>query len=401
MNFFKIIIFVFLFFAVCGLCSAKRIEIREAEEGKYLFYLEGEPFLVKGVAYNPIPVGKGYDYNFLSNENKPWLIDGQLMKDTGINCVRVYSVGKDLEKARKFIQDMYEKFGIYTIVSDWLGLWDYPPANYANGEFKQKVEQRILKLTKTLKDEDGLLMWILGNENNYTFSGKIGFWTSPAIEKIEEPQQKQIEKARIYYSFVDELAKKIKDIDKVHPVALGNGEASYLDVAAKVCQSIDILAINIYRGKEFGNLFNNIRNSFDRPVLLSEFGCDSYDAYRSQEDQDIQAEFLLSQWKNLYKNTGISGNEKGNSIGGCLFEWTDEWWKHNESHRPDWSIHNREAGWSDGSYFFDIKAENNLNMNEEWFGIVSLGENIENGVRKRIPKKALYILKDFFSRMNN
>ena len=196
------------------------------------------------------------------------------------------------------------------------------------------------------------------------------------------------------------LIVRIKEVDNLHPVALGNGEASFLNVAAGICDNIDVLAIIIYRGKRFGNLFDNIKSFFDKPIFISEFGCDSYNAYTNQEDQEVQSEFLLSQWKDLYKNTTFSGNKSGNCIGGALFEWNDEWWKFNEGYTPDWLIHNKEAGWSNGSYYFDIRARNNLNMNEEWFGIVSLDTEQENGINKRRPKKAYYDLKDFLSRLS-
>ncbi|MCM8819564.1 MAG: glycosyl hydrolase, partial [Candidatus Omnitrophica bacterium] len=324
----------------------------------YSLYVDGKPFFVKGVIYNPTPIGKGYDYDFYSDPNKPWLVDGKLMKEAGINCVRVYSVSKDLEKTRQFIQDMYNEFGIYTIVSDWLGLWDEEGPNYADENFCKKQKERILKVVEALKDEKGLLMWVLGNENDYTFSGsrEIGFWTSQEIEKLE-PTLKSRKRAEIYYKFVDELAGEIKKIDPVHPVALGCGEINYLRIASQVCNNIDIIAIIFYRGKNFANVFESIRNFFDKPMLVSEFGCDSYDAFRQKEDEDVQAEYILAQWEDIYRNSLCSGNPKGNCIGGTIFEWTDEWWKHNEGYRSDWSIHNTEAGWSQGAYTFDNRAK--------------------------------------------
>lgn len=383
-----------------AVCAPAKVEIRTNKQGGYILYVKGKPFLVRGVGYNPTPIGEGYEYDVFTDPAKPWLVDGKLMKKAKINCVRIYSPSHDLEKMKEFIRVMYKKFGIYTIVGDWLGLWDFPRANYADKNFQATTKERVLKIVEALKDEEGLLMWILGNENNYTFSGKIGFWTSPEIEKIAHPRQKQVKRAEIYYSFVNELAAEIKKIDKIHPIALGNGEGTFLDVAAKICENVDLLAIIIYRGKKFGNLFNSIRNSFDKPILLSEFGCDSYDAYQDKENQDAQSEFLLSQWQDLYKNTVFSKNKGANVLGGCLFEWNDEWWKHNEGYTDDWRVHNKEAGWSHGAYFYDIRAKNNLNMNEEWFGIVSLSEEIENGINKRIPKKSYYTLKKFFNRPN-
>ncbi|MCF7877229.1 MAG: hypothetical protein K9M14_02760, partial [Candidatus Omnitrophica bacterium] len=300
---------------------------------------------------------------------------------------------------KEFISGLYQKYGIYTAVSDWLGLWDQPRANYADPDFRKATKKRILRIVNELKDQEGLLLWILGNENNYTFSGKIGFWTSPEIEKIDKIYEKQQKRAEIYYSFIDELAAEIKEADPNHPVALGNGESSFLDIAAENCPNIDLLAIIIYRGRTFGNIFENIRNIFDKPIILSEFGCDSYDAYRKKENQNIQSDFILDQWKRIYNNSTISGNQTGNVLGGFLFEWTDEWWKFNEGHPEGWSEHNPQAGWSNGSYYYDIRAKHNLNMNEEWFGIVSLQKRQENGLNKRMPKKAYFDLKEYFQKI--
>jgi len=377
-------------------CFAQNFEIKSNNESGYTLYIDNKPFLVKGVGYNPTPIGEGYKHDFFADPSKPWLVDGKLMKEAGINCVRIYTAGQNLDQVRQFIRDMYTKFGIYTAMSDWLGLWDYPRANYADASFQNETKQRILKLVKALKDEKGLLMWILGNENNYTFSGKIGFWTSPEIEKNKDLCKKQSMRAKIYYSFIDELAKEIKKIDPSHPVVLGNGEATFLEVAAGICKNVDMLGIIIYRGKRFGNIFNNIRNIFDKPIVLTEFGCDSYDAFKEEENQEVQAEFILSQWKDLYSNTTAIA-KSGNALGGFIFEWNDEWWKHNEGYAEDWKRHNTDAGWSHGAYYYDVRAKNNLNMNEEWFGLVSLSEDIDNGINKRIPKKSFYTLKDFFA----
>lgn len=397
-------IFLVLFFGFysinSGYTEPKSVEIKKNEQGGYTLYVEQKPFFSKGVIYNPTPIGKGPGYNFLTCRPKTWTqADGKLMADLGINAVRVYSTGDDIEAMKEFIDGLYQKYGIYTAVSDWLGLWEQPRANYADPAFRKSTKKRILRIVKELKDQKGVLMWILGNENNYTFSGKIGFWTSPEIEKIDKIYEKQQKKAEIYYSFIDELAAEIKKIDPNHPVALGNGESSFLDIAAENCPNIDLLAIIIYRGRTFGNIFENIRNIFDKPIILSEFGCDSYDAYRKKENQNIQSDFILDQWKKIYNNSTISGNQTGNVLGGFLFEWTDEWWKFNEGYPEGWSEHNPEAGWSNGSYYYDIRAKHNLNMNEEWFGIISLQRRQENGLNKRVPKKAYFTLKEYFQKI--
>lgn len=246
------------------------------------------------------------------------------------------------------------------------------------------------------KNEPGILFWVLGNENNYSFSGRVNPWSSDEIDKEPDPQTQKFMRAKIYYSFVNELAGEIRNIDPGHPVALGNGELIGLDVAAQFCPQVDLVACIIYRGKTFGNLFNSLKVTFDKPIVLTEFGADAYDAYLNKEDQNMQAFFLESQWRQIYQN--LAGNKQGagNCLGGASFEWTDEWWKHNESDAASWKVHDIESNWSNGSYYFDIKAPKNMNMNEEWFGIVALSEDLENGINKRLPRKAYYVVREFW-----
>ncbi len=177
---------------------------------------------------------------------------------------------------------------------------------------------------------------------------------------------------------------------------MGNGELISLDTANQACPDVDLVALIIYRGRSFGNLFKSLRATFDKPVMLSEFGADAYNAYLKKEDQPIQGFFLEEQWKEIFKNAYPYKDGAQNCLGGTMFEWSDEWWKHNESAPDGWLAHDTESNWSNGSYYFDIQAERNLNMNEEWFGIVALSEELENGVNKRVPRKAYYVLRELW-----
>jgi hypothetical protein len=136
--------------------------------------------------------------------------------------------------------------------------------------------------------------------------------------------------------------------------------------------------------------------AFDKPVLLSEFGADSYDAFLDKEDQNMQAFFLESQWRQIYENLADNEEGEGNCLGGTIFEWSDEWWKHNESDTQGWSVHDTESNWTNGSYYFDIQAKGGKNMNEEWFGLVALSPELENGLNKRAPRKAYYVIREFW-----
>ena len=379
------------------------VYIQKLKNSHYRLMVEGKPYIVKGVCYNPLPIGQNHEYDWWSDENKPWIVDGKLMKEMGINTIRIYQPGENPEAVKKVIRDLYQLYGIRTILGHWLGFWEYPCPFYGDKDFQEKIKKEVLALVNNYKDEPGILLWILGNENNYSFSGRVNAWSSDEIDKEPDPQKQKAMRAKIYYSFVNDIANQIHKIDAEHPVALGNGELIALEFANENCPAIDLVACIIYRGKTFGNLFKSLRATFDRPILLSEFGADCYDAYLKKEDQNMQAFFLESQWRQIYENLANNKEGEGNCLGGTIFEWTDEWWKHCEYDPESWKVHDTGANWSCGSYYFDIKVKDNKNMNEEWFGIVALSQELENatpaggqGLNKRIPRKAYYVIKEFW-----
>ncbi|MDO8489754.1 MAG: hypothetical protein Q7S42_06600 [Candidatus Omnitrophota bacterium] len=397
--------FLLIFALISGIsCSSSpKVFIKQLKNQHYQLIVNGRPYIVKGVCYNPIPIGQNHEYDWWSDPNKPWVVDGKLMKDMGINTIRLYQAHDNPDEVKQVIRDLYNLYGIRTLLGDWLGFWEYPCPFYGDKKFQDKVKAQVLEMVNLYKDEPGILGWILGNENNYSCLGHVNPWSNPEVDQERDPQKQKLMRAKIYYSFVNDLSKEIHKVDLKHPVGLGNGELVGLDSANKFCQDVDFVACIIYRGKTFGNLFKSLRATFDKPMLLAEFGADCYDAYLNKEDQNMQAFFLQSQWEQIYENLANKKEGAGNCIGGTIFEWMDEWWKYGSDNPQGWEIHNTESGWSNGSYYFDIRAQNNMNMNEEWFGIVALGGQLENataaggqGLNKRIPRKAYYVIREFW-----
>jgi hypothetical protein len=358
--------------------------------------VNNKPYIVKGACYNPIAIGYNHEYDWWSDPAKSWIVDGKLMQEMGINTIRIYQTHQDPDKVKRVIRDLYNLYGIRTIIGHWLGFWEYPCPFYADRDFQEKIKGQVLDMVKAYKDEPGVLLWILGNENNYSCLGRINPWSCPEVEAEPDPQKKNAIRSRIYYSFINELARAIHKLDPNHPVALGNGELVGLNYAKDYCPDVDLVACIIYRGKNFGNIFQHIKTVFDKPILLAEFGADAYDAYLKKEDQDMQSLFLESQWRSIYENLADNPQGAGNCLGGTVFEWTDEWWKHNESNPENWKLHDTGSFWANGAYYFDSKAESGRNMNEEWFGIVSLSEEIEGGLNKRTPRKSYYVIREFW-----
>lgn len=387
---------LFLFLTGMSPAPRRKAYIKTLKNRHYQLIVDNKPYIVKGVCYNPIPIGQNHEYDWWSDPVKPWLADGRLMQEMGINTIRVYEPGKDPEAVKGVMRELYELYGIRTILGSWLGYWEYPCPLYADKPFQEKAKNEVLAMVRNYKDEPGLLLWVLGNENNYSFNGAVNPWSSDEIDREKDPYKQKLARARIYYSFVNELAREIRKLDPEHPVALGNGELISLDIAKEACPDVDLVASIIYRGKTFGNIFNSLRMTFDKPLLISEFGADAYDAFRKAEDQNMQAFFLESQWRQIYSNLAGNKDGAGNCLGGVMFEWADEWWKHNPADGGMWQAHDTESNWSAGEYYFDNQAPRNMNMNEEWFGLVALSPELENGLNKRIPRKGYYVIREFW-----
>ncbi len=383
----------FIIFSKSG--GPSNVYIKTLEGNRFQLMVDNSPYIIRGVVYSPVPIGETHTYDFWSDSRKPHLTDGKLMKEAGINSIRVYQPGKYEKNTKETIKDLYKMFGIRTAMGHWLGFWDNP--NYADPIFRERVKKDVLDMVTAYKDEKGILLWILGNENNVSFSygpQSTNLWTTDEIEKLTDPFLKRQSRAKFYYSFVNEIAAEIHKIDKNHPIVLANAELTDIDVAADVTPDIDILGCSLYRGKSFGSFFREVQKKFNKPVLITEFGCDRYDAYLDKEDQDDQADFIDAEVKEIERNIS-SGSGAGNCAGCFVFEWTDEWWKLDENSAERWNIHDTTPSWSNGAYYFDIKAPQNLNINEEWWGLFALKKNGQ-GLDERIPSKAYFKLKELW-----
>jgi hypothetical protein len=245
--------------------------------------------------------------------------------------------------------------------------------------------KEVKELAIQYKETPGVLMFLLGNENNYGL-----FWRGSETENIPLRDRQSTTDAYHLYKLFNDAAKEMKALDKNHPVAICNGDLLFLDIIKNECPDIDILGINVYRGLSFGDLFTRVKKEYGKPVMLTEFGSDAFNTQTNTEDQAYQATCLVNNWKEIYANAcglGLAGN----CIGGFTFQFSDGWWKSVQT--TGLSEHDATASWSNGGYLNDYKAGEN-NMNEEWFGICAKGKTNEMGVYELLPRAAYYALKD-------
>jgi beta-glucuronidase len=367
-----------------------KVHLIQYETGDWELIVEGKPYVIKAVTYAPTKVGQSPDEgtmtdwmyddfnqngkidgpydafvdknkNNLQDKDEPSVGDFALMKEMGVNTIRVYHHPMKVNK--ELLRDLYKTYGIRVIMGDFLGKytlgsgakWD-PGTDYNNEEHKKNMLDSVTSMVNEYKDEPFILFWLLGNENVYGY----------ACNANKEPDA--------FFKFASDVAAKIKEIDPEHPVAICSGDILYLDKFGKDAPNIDIFGANAYRGSYgFGFLWRQVKQEADKPVFITEFGCPAYYQGKSEEEgEEAQADYHRGSWEDIQNNMAF-GEGAGNALGGIVFEWLDEWWK---GYEP--SIHDKKGTWvgpfPDGT------------MHEEWLGLCSQGDGSQSPILRQLRK---------------
>ncbi len=284
--------------------------------------VDGQPYLIKGICYHPVP--KGSDKRDFGNLTE----DLNLMTEAGINTIRVYEPIEGEE-----ILNQIHEAGIKVIIGfgyDQDGIYDIKSGTYID-----YVDQ--------YKDHAAILMWELGNEYNYHpewFGGDVKSW----------------------YESLDKASLEIHKIDPDHPVTTAHGELPD-KLALASCPNIDVWGMNVYRWDNPKEIFEQWSSVSQKPMYLSEAGGDSYmtiarDEYAQGENEKAQADANRKILECVFKHAEICS-------GVTLFSFTDGWWKSGNNETQD------VGGWAPNSSGVPYDGT----PNEEYWGIVDLERN--------------------------
>ncbi len=386
----KIILSLIFCYSFTMYAQTEKVIIENNDSGMKL-KVGGKDFMVNGMNWDYFPIGTNYSYS-LWNQSDDFIrqaLDDEmgLLQNMGVNSIRVYT-----GISKKWIEYIYTNYGIYTMLNHSFGrygltidgVWK-PNTEYSDAKTRELLLKEVTQLASEYKDTKGLLLFLLGNENNYGL-----FWDGAETEDIPIQDRKSTVRARAMYKLFNEATVAMKAIDSNHPIAICNGDLLFLDIIAEECKDVDVFGTNVYRGVSFGDLFERVKKEYGKPVLFTEFGADAFNVLSNQEDQNAQAFYLKGNWKEIYENAAGLG-KTGNAIGGYTFQFSDGWWKYGQTKNLD--IHDSNASWSNGGYQKDF-IEGQNNMNEEWFGICAKGPTNEKGHYQLYPRAAYYVLKD-------
>ncbi|MBK8556277.1 MAG: glycosidase [Lewinellaceae bacterium] len=379
-----------LLLAVTLQAQADKVTVVPQAQGMKL-QVNGKDFMINGMNWDYFPIGTNYNYSLWKQPDDiiRAALDEEMsmLKNMGVNTIRQYT-----GVPPRWITYIHEKYGIYTVLNHTFGRYGLlvggawaPNTEYSDPRVRELLISEVREMTQEYKNTPGLLMFLLGNENNYGL-----FWDGAETEDIPMEDRKSTIRAESMYKLFNDAVVQMKSLDRSHPVAICNGDLLFLDIIARTCKDIDILGTNMYRGASFGDAFTRVKNEIGKPLMFTEFGADAFNAITNSEDQQSQAFYLLKNWEEIYENAAGMG-KAGNSIGGFTFQFSDGWWKYGQTLNLD--IHDNNASWSNGGYQNDYEAGEN-NMNEEWFGICAKGTTDERGLYRLYPRAAYYVLKD-------
>lgn len=387
---FKLLIYILFFTTSFTIAQVDKVKIVQDEKGAKLV-VNGKDFIVNGMNWDYFPIGTNYTYSLWTKSDdfikRALHSEMSLLRNMGVNVIRVYTGIQP-----KWIEYIYKNYGIYTVLNHSFGRYGVtidgvyiPNTDYADPKTIAQLLKEVNDIAQEFKDVPGLLMYLLGNENNYGL-----FWGGAETEDIPVGETLESVRARHMYKLFNEGVLEIKKFDTNHPVSICNGDLLFLDIIAEEVKDMDVFGVNAYRGVSFTDLFDSVKEKLNVPLLFTEFGSDAFNALEMREDQLMQTRYKLGNWKEIYQHAYGNG-KTGLSLGGMTFQFSDGWWKYLQESNLD--VHDTHASWSNGGYEEDyVEGENN--MNEEWFGICAKGPTLASGHYELYPRAAYYALMD-------
>ena len=374
--------------------------VRIDRETKKLF-VGNRPFVIKGVGYQPTPIGSSSLSSLPSATlNKIFDRDLPLLKTMGCNTIKTWGI-PSVELMNKA-----SEYGLKVIATFYMPNTGYD-GYFSQPYIKALFTDFIIKYKDLQKDlppeRQALLMWALGNENNYRVTDHNAF-----------------------YNFCNELAEIAYRLEgsSYHPVMIVNGDLFDLGVWEKASEDselnyIDVWGANAYH-KDFNNIYwtgnyydfdptkGDLENFFElykekstKPLVITEYGADAFHTttlspLNGYEDEKHQADWVKSNASQILAASETT-DAKDTCLGSALMAYSDEWWKDKGGNASSHDL--------GPAYFWGDRLPDGY-ANEEWWGIMEIEKdgtwpeypwNLPNDGLDDIKKREVYdALKELF-----
>ena len=287
-------------------------DMLKSENGYHYLLVDGKPFYIKGMCYNP---GHDWEEGFYPLSRKQLENDFHLIRKMGANTIRRYE------------PSIYDR-NILRVAEDndlkvMFGFWFDPKVDYSKDKRKlQNYERKVLSSVLKNKGNKNIIAWNIGNE---TWGLLKKHYAQPHLTFVRIS----------YLQFLNDLAIKIKEIDPVRPVFSSEEHDNerlfgVLYQYRTYAPHIDVMGINSYYEENVSQV-NSIFETFypESPYALTEFGPKGYwnkqlgdywnDHLLIELSSISKAEWYKKQWLEYIEKN------KGKNLGGFAFSWRDRY----------------------------------------------------------------------------
>lgn len=311
--------------------------------------IDGNRFLMKGVSYAPTPIGNvadqpPYGDYFTTNYRSLYQRDLPLMRQMGVNCLRVY--GWSLTDDHTEFLNMAYNGGqqpIYVIINRWVN----PGTDWTSSSAVNAIKTEWQNIATATHNNPAVIGYAIGNELNFANGSNPNFWH--ALNQIGGAV-KAVDNAKLIFS----------------PVGDGN-LLPQIQTYNTTLTNFNCWGVQMFRGSNFGGFFPSYASASTKPLLVLEFGIDAFDQRTGQEytgNASLQATYIQNLWQEILGNSNVVS-------GGAVFSWADEWWKTAGS-----SSSHDAGGWSNPAFPDGL-------VDEEWWGIHRINPGTPNVLQPR------------------
>jgi hypothetical protein len=198
-----------------------KVEIRKEGDG-YRLYRGGQPHYIKGVGGQ---------------------VHLDIAQEAGANSIRTWGPSEAIN-----VLDEAERRGMTVVVGLWVGQerqgFDYDDERAVKAQL-----QNFTEVVKQLKDHPAVLLWGIGNENDYLFTN-----------------------FKVWYA-INDIAKMVHEVDPNHPTMNVTAGLDMAEVQLFKMHTphIDILGVNTYG--DLKNVPKSVRAfGWDGPYIIAEWG---------------------------------------------------------------------------------------------------------------------------------
>ncbi|ETW01088.1 hypothetical protein H310_06707 [Aphanomyces invadans] len=314
--------------------------------------MDGTLYFIRGVNYQPAPIDTWSGVDLLLRPDL-WQRDLPLLRNMNVNTVKVYAFTSGFPDAHRAYLDAAFNNGylpIYTMFSIWVSPYPMSSAVAIDSADFQTFVPKYEAMAKEVACHPGTMGFVIGGEMNGIWEVSTQqFWTkfnalSQAVRRgIAGANCPQPAPKILTTNFVDDYTESIMQ-----------GEKFRADV--------DVWGINVYDKRFSTDKMLAHSRATSKPILFGEYGVPFASNWKESTGASTwDVGLYLVSMANLLRDSFLGKNPSGTSlmVGGFVFEFSDEWWKHGF---PS----SQEFGW-DADSIFPLGY-----WSEEYFGLFSV-----------------------------